>query len=68
MQAMANVLGTSIEYLTGETENDLPTSYVVDKNSTAELFYMVDIYKKSSREDQVRLLEYFKKYEEKKSR
>lgn len=68
IQAMANVLGTSVEYLTEKTENDLPTSYLIEENSSAELFYMVEVYTKSSREDQLRLFEYFKEYVEKRSR
>ena len=68
IQTMANVLGTSVEYLTGETDNALPTSYLIEVTSDPELFYMIDIYKKSNTENQNRFLEYIKDYHKKYSR
>jgi len=62
MQTMANVLGTSVEYLTMETDNALPISYLIEITSDPELFFMIDIYKKSNREDKNRFLEYVKDY------
>ena len=62
IQAMANVLGTSVEYLTGETDNALPTSYLIEAASDPEFFYMIDIYKKSNGEDQNRFLKYVKDF------
>jgi len=62
IQTMANVLGTSVEYLTGEADNSLPTSYLIEVTSDPELFYMIDVYKKSNMEDQNRFIEYIKDY------
>ncbi len=60
IQTMASVLGTSVEYLTGESDHELPTSYLVEVTSDPELFYLIDIYKKATLEDQNRFLEYMK--------
>lgn len=57
VQTMANVLGTSVEYLTGETDGALPNSYLVEVTSEPELFNMIDIYRKLNMEDQNRFLE-----------
>lgn len=65
---MANVLGTSVEYLTGKTDNALPTSYLIEVTSDSELFYMIDNYKKSNKEYQNRFLEYIKDYHVKNNR
>ena len=66
IQTMANVLGTSVEYLIGEIDNSLPTSYLIEAASDPELFFMIEFYKNSSREDQDRFAEYvnefYKKY------
>ena len=67
IQTMANVLGTSVEYLTRETDNTLPISYLIEVTSDPELFYMIDIYKKSNTEDKNRFLEYVKDYRQKSS-
>ena len=68
IQTMANVLGTSLEYLTGETDSALPVSYLIEVTSDPELFYMIDMYKNSDKEGQIRFLEYVKDYQIKKSR
>ncbi len=49
-----------MEYLTGESDHELPTSYLVEVTSDPELFYLIDIYKKATLEDQNRFLEYMK--------
>ena len=68
IQTMANVLGTSVDYLTGETDNALPTSYLIEVTSDPDLFYMIDTYKKSNAEDQNRFIEYVNDYHKKYSR
>ena len=68
IQTMATVLGTSVEYLTGESEHDLPSAYFIAEHLDPELFYLVETYKTSKREDQKRLYEYFKEFGDKKSR
>lgn len=62
IQTMANVLGTSVEYLIGETDNALPTSYLIEAASDPELFYMIEFYKNSSMEDQRKLVECVKDF------
>ena len=68
IQTMANVLGTSVEYLTGKTDNSISISYLVQVTTEPELFYMIDIYKKSNMEAQNRFLEYVQDYHKKYSR
>lgn len=55
---MANVLGTSAEYLTGKTDNSAPTCYWVHMNEEPELYSFVETYKKSNEEMQKRLVAY----------
>lgn len=55
---MANVLGTSAEYLTGKTDNSAPTCYWVHMNEEPELYSFVETYKKSNAEMQKRLVAY----------
>ncbi len=68
IQTMANVLGTSVEYLTRETDNALPISYLIEVTNDPELFYIVDSYKKSKMEDKKRFLEYVNAYHKKNSK
>lgn len=58
---MANVLGTSAEYLTGKTDNPAPTCYWVHMNEEPELYSFVETYKKSNEEMQKRLKAYVSK-------
>ena len=63
IQTMAAVLGTSVEYLTGETDNAHPTSYLIESASDPDLFYLIDSYKKSNKDDQNRFLKYWKNFQ-----
>ena len=38
IQTMANVLGTSVEYLTVKTDDSTPTCYLIEKLSDPKLF------------------------------
>lgn len=58
---MANVLGTSAEYLTGKTDNPNPNTYWVDANIEPELFSLVESYSKFDDSTRKRLLSYFSK-------
>ena len=61
IRTMADVLQTSVEYLTGETDDPSPTSYTVRNNSEPELFNIILEYRSASRDTQIRLLEYARK-------
>lgn len=62
---MANVLGTSADYLTGKTDNPAPNTYWVDANVEPELFSLIEKYSKSDAITREHLLSYFLKLSEK---
>lgn len=59
IQFMAYVLGTSTNYLIGETDNPKPDSYWVKMENEPELFDIVTTYVNSDANTQNRLLSYF---------
>lgn len=58
---MANVLGTSADYLTGKTDNPAPNAYWVDANIEPELFSLIEKYSNSDASTREHLLSYFLK-------
>ena len=58
---MANVLGTSAEYLTGKTDNPTPTTYWVNADTDPELFLLIETYRNTNTETQNRLSTYLNK-------
>ena len=58
---MANVLGTSADYLTDKTDNPKPNTYWVNANTEPELFSIVETYSKSDLQTKEYLLSYFLK-------
>lgn len=58
---MANVFGTSADYLTGKSDDPTPNTYWVDANAEPELFSLVETYNKSDDSTKERLLSYFLK-------
>ena len=58
---MANILGTSADYLTGKTNNPNPNSYWVDAQVEPELFSLVETYNKANVNSKEHLLSYFSK-------
>ena len=58
---MADILQTSVEYLTGQTDDPSPTSYTVRSNTEPELFDLIIEYRNASDEAQRRLLAYAKR-------
>lgn len=60
---MANVLGTSVEYLTGKTDNPAPTSYWVDIENNPELFTFLKTYHNSDTKLQKRLASYISNFD-----
>lgn len=67
IQTMANVLETSVEYLTGETDTIFPTSYNIEVATDPTLFYLIDTYKKSNKDDQNRFMKYWESFQKKTS-
>ena len=55
---MAHILGTSVEYLIGKTDNPSPTTYIVKKKETPDLFSIIELYNTSDFNTQDRLLSY----------
>lgn len=58
---IANVLGTSAEYLTGKTDNPSPTTYWVNADTDPELFLLIESYRNTNAETQSRLSTYLNK-------
>lgn len=59
---MANVLGTSAEYLTGKTDDPAPIDYWIHGDLEPELFSLVETYRASSTCEKERLLAYMTKF------
>ena len=55
---MANVLGTSADYLTNKTDNPSPNAYWIDATTEPELFSLIKTYSNSDTESRNRLLAY----------
>ena len=58
---MANVLGTSAEYLTGKTDNPAPLGYWINATTEPELFSLVETYRVSDTDEKEMLLAYVSK-------
>ena len=65
IQVMADVLNTSVSYLTRQTDNPNPDSYLIKLDTDPELFQLIEKYKNSDIEMKNRLLSYLRKYTEK---
>lgn len=61
IHVMADVLATSVAYLTGQTDNPNPDSYVVKLDTEPELFQLIEKYRDSDINTQNRLLTYLRK-------
>lgn len=59
---MANVLGTSAEYLIGESDNSSPSGYWINSSTEPELFSFVETYSNSNIHEKERLLAYVSKF------
>lgn len=64
IQVMANVLGTSVAYLTGKTNASKPDTYLITSDTEPELFHLIEIYKNSDDNMKNRLLSYFRQMSE----
>lgn len=63
---MANVLGTSADYLIGKTDNPAPNCYWINASAEPELFSFIETYNMSDPGTKTRLLSYFLKLSESK--
>lgn len=61
---MADVLSTSVAYLTGQTDNPNPDSFLIKSDTEPELFQLIEKYKNSDMEIRNRMLSYLQKYTE----
>lgn len=64
IQTMADVLQTSAEYLTGESDLPAPTCYIVNSKTDPALFDLVVEYKRANADGKNRLLEYARQLQE----
>ncbi|MBP3199445.1 MAG: helix-turn-helix transcriptional regulator [Butyrivibrio sp.] len=60
LKIMALTLGTSVEYLSGKTNDDKPLAFVVDAQDS-RISYIVEAFQNSSEENKDRLYKYAKK-------
>lgn len=61
IQVMADVLDTSVSYLTGQTDNPNPDSYLIKLDTDPELFQLIEKYRESDIKTRNRLLTYLHK-------
>ena len=64
---IANVLNTSVEYLTDQSDDPMPVSYTISKTADPELFEIINICKMSNDNMIKRLSTYAAKLSEQKS-
>ena len=58
LSIIANVLNTSVEYLTGQSDDPHPISYTISKSTDPELFEIVNICKNADNSMLKRLFAY----------
>lgn len=58
IHVMADVLATSVAYLTGQTDNPNPNSYLIKLDTEPELFELIEKYRDTDIKTQNRLLTY----------
>lgn len=64
IEKMAEVFGTSVAYLTGETDNPIPDALTVYRNQEKELFCLIERYRNSDEETKKHILFYIQKLSE----
>lgn len=58
IQVMADVLATSVAYLTGQTDNPNPNSYLIKSDTEPELFELIEKCRNTDIKTKNRLLAY----------
>lgn len=61
IHVMADVLATSVAYLTGQTNNPNPDSHLIRLDTEPELFQLIEKYRESDTKTKDRLLTYLHK-------
>ena len=61
IHSMANVLGTSADYLTGKTDDPNPNIYLISADNEPELFSLIEIYRTGDSGTKERISSYFHK-------
>ena len=67
ISVIANVLNTSVEYLTDRSDDPLPVSYTISKADEPELFEIINLCKNTDNNMIKRLSAYVRKLSESKS-
>lgn len=65
IQIMADVLGTSVAYLTDKTDNAHPDSYIIKADIDPELFHLIETYKNSGDATRNRLIAFLQRFNNK---
>ena len=65
IRVMADVLGTSVAYLTNKTDCPTPTCHTIYSETEPELFHFIKMYQNSDNSMQKRLITYIKNFNEK---
>ncbi|MBQ0042802.1 MAG: helix-turn-helix transcriptional regulator [Lachnospiraceae bacterium] len=60
IEYLAQRLGTSAEYLTGETDDPSPACFVINRKDDEELYTFVEEYMNADKKRRQRLLSYFR--------
>ena len=60
IQVMADVLSTSTAYLTGQTDNPNPDSYIIKSDTEYELFEFIEKYRNADKKIKERLMTCFR--------
>ena len=61
LTVIANVLDTSVEYLTGQSDDFHPVSYTVSKSTDPELFEIIKLCKSTDHKITLRMIAYANK-------
>lgn len=62
IKVMADVLSTSVDYLTGDTDNPNPDCYLIKAETEPELFQLIKTCRNTDAKTRDRLLAYFSEF------
>ena len=62
IRVMADVLGTSVAYLTNKTDSPTPTCHTIHSETEPELFDFIEMYQNSNNSMQKRLITYIQNF------
>lgn len=61
LTVIANTLGTSVEYLTDQSEDPQPHSYIISKSEEPEIFEIISLCRDTDRQTMQRIMAYANK-------